>query len=224
VTFSIAARCAKTHMFGIAIASSSPAVAARCAHARAGVGAVASQNITDPALGPRILDFMAQSQPAPLALQNALRSTPFGEFRQLLVVGGQGPPAIHSGRRALGVVGAVMGQDCAAAGNLLARIDVPEAMVEAFEASVGHFGARLLRGLRAGMQHGGEAGPVRSAGLLVVRDVSWPIVDLRVDWSEQDPLAELAAIWDIFEPQIEDYVRRAVNPGDAPRFGVPGDP
>ncbi|MEY5037786.1 MAG: hypothetical protein RL472_892, partial [Pseudomonadota bacterium] len=52
MTFSLVARCAETGMFGVAISSSSPAVAARCAYARAGVGAVASQNITDPRLGP----------------------------------------------------------------------------------------------------------------------------------------------------------------------------
>ena len=45
-------------MFGVAISSSSPAVAARCAYTRAGVGAVASQNITDPRLGPFALDLM----------------------------------------------------------------------------------------------------------------------------------------------------------------------
>ena len=60
MTFSIVARCARTGQFGMAISSSSPAVAARCAHIRAGVGAVASQNITDPALGPLVLDQMEQ--------------------------------------------------------------------------------------------------------------------------------------------------------------------
>ena len=59
MTFSIAARDPATGMFGMAISSSSPAVAARCAHARAGVGVVASQNITDPRLGPKGLDLMA---------------------------------------------------------------------------------------------------------------------------------------------------------------------
>ena len=51
MTFSLVARCAETGMFGVAISSSSPAVAARCAYARAGVGAVASQNVTDPTPG-----------------------------------------------------------------------------------------------------------------------------------------------------------------------------
>ncbi|MFX8972689.1 DUF1028 domain-containing protein, partial [Acinetobacter baumannii] len=68
MTFSIAARCAKTGRFGIAISSSSPAVAARCAHLKPGVGAVCSQNITDPRLGPAALELMAMGAPAHVAL------------------------------------------------------------------------------------------------------------------------------------------------------------
>ncbi|RVC66397.1 DUF1028 domain-containing protein, partial [Mesorhizobium sp. M2A.F.Ca.ET.046.02.1.1] len=56
MTFSIVARCRRTGMFGVAVSSSSPAVAARCAYAQAGVGAVASQNVTDPTLGPKALE------------------------------------------------------------------------------------------------------------------------------------------------------------------------
>ena len=210
-------------MFGVAIASSSPAVAARCAHARAGAGAVATQNITDPALGPRILDLLARGHAAQAALNAALLSTTFGAYRQLVVVAAHGPPAIHSGEHALGLVGSSIGPEAAAAGNLLACTDVPAAMTAAFEAAGGHLGARLLRALRAGLERGGEAGPVHSAGLLVVREVSWPIVDLRVDWHEADPIGALAATWEIYAPQIDDYVRRALDPGSAPTFGVPGD-
>jgi uncharacterized Ntn-hydrolase superfamily protein len=223
VTFSIVARTATPPMFGVAIASSSPAVAARCAHARAGAGAVATQNITDPALGPRILDRLAQGVSAQAALEAALAATPFGAYRQLVVIGAHGPPAVFSGTRALGLAGTRTGVHAAAAGNLLAHADVPNAMLQAFEEASGHFGARLLEALRAGAARGGEAGPIHSAGLLVVREVSWPIVDLRVDWSDADPVAELARVWEIYAPQIDDYVRRAIDPGQAPNFGVPGD-
>jgi uncharacterized Ntn-hydrolase superfamily protein len=198
-------------------------VAARCTHARAGAGAVATQNITDPSLGPRILDSLAHGLGADDALQNALQSTTYGAYRQLVVVGAQGVPAIHSGTHALGLVGSATGSHSAAAGNLLARVEVPAAMVAAFEAADGHLGARLLRALCAGAERGGEAGPVHSAGLLVVHQVSWPIVDLRIDWNDNDPLGALAAIWDIYAPQIDDYVRRALDPGAAPSFGVPGN-
>jgi uncharacterized Ntn-hydrolase superfamily protein len=223
LTLSIVARSADACLFGMAIASSSPAVAARCAHARAGAGAVATQNITDPALGPLILSNLARGENAADALAAALRATVFGEYRQLVVIGSQGPPAVHSGEEALGTVSSAIGAHAAAAGNLLANAEVPAAMVEAFESSSGHLGFRLLEALRAGVRRGGEAGSLHSAGLLVVWEVSWPIVDLRVDWKEEDPVSELGRTWEVYAPQIDDYVLRALSPGRAPSFGVPGD-
>src|ERR1700677_565152 len=109
MTLSIAARFPEANMFGVAIASSSPAVAARCAHARRGAGAVATQNITDPSLGPQILDALEHGAGAGEALEAALHSTPFGAYRQLIVVSREGGPAGHSGAGGLGVVGAAGG-------------------------------------------------------------------------------------------------------------------
>src|ERR1700756_1742371 len=103
MTFSIAARCARTGMFGVAVSSSSPAVAARCAHTRAGVGAVASQNITDPSLGTRTLDLMRLGASASQAIEVLRSSTDFMKYRQLLVVDARGQSAIHTGSDALGV-------------------------------------------------------------------------------------------------------------------------
>jgi len=224
MTFSIVARAADAAFFGIAIASSSPAVAARCAHVRAGAGAVASQNITDPALGPLILARLAGTQSADQALKGTLEATPFAAYRQVLAIGPKGLPAVHSGARALGLVGSASGEHAAAAGNLLAHADVPAAMLAAFESARGPLATRLLAGLSAGLARGGEAGPVHSAGVLVAHQVSWPIVDLRVDWSEQDPIGELQRLWVLYEPQVDAYVQRALDPGHAPGFGVPGDP
>jgi uncharacterized Ntn-hydrolase superfamily protein len=223
MTLSIVARSPDARLFGMAIASSSPAVAARCAHARTGAGAVATQNITDPALGPFILDAMARGSGAGAALEAALRATAYGAYRQLLVIGASGPPAVHSGERALALVASSVGEHAAAAGNLLAHEEVPAAMIAGFEASQGHLAVRLLRALRAGADRGGEAGPIHSAGLLVVREVSWPIIDLRVDWRDEDPVSELERIFGIYAPQIDDYVLRALDPARAPRFAVTGD-
>jgi len=224
MTFSIVAREPDAGLYGIAIASSSPAVGARCAHVRAGVGAVASQNITDPSLGPAVLNLLSGGADAKSALEVSLSTNPHRDYRQILAIGQTGTPAIFSGKRALGTVGSASGNHSAAAGNLLSNPDVPAAMVNAFESATNDFGARLLAALRAGATSGGEAGPVHSAGLLVVRDVSWPIIDLRVDWHDTDPIAQLAQIWTIYAPQVEDYVARALQPERAPRFGVAGDP
>jgi uncharacterized Ntn-hydrolase superfamily protein len=224
MTFSIVARSPDAAFFGIAIASSSPAVAARCAHVRAGAGAVATQNITDPALGPLILARLSRAEPAAEALGAALGATPFAQYRQVLVIAADGPPAVHSGAKALGVVSTAISAHAAAAGNLLAHPDVPAAMLAAFESQGGHLAERLLTALAAGLERGGEAGPVHSAGLLVAQAVSWPVVDLRVDWSDLNPIADLERLWRLYEPQVDAYVQRALDPAGAPVFGVPGDP
>jgi uncharacterized Ntn-hydrolase superfamily protein len=87
----------------------------------------------------------------------------------------------------------------------------------------GHLAERLLAALRAGQHAGGEAGPVHSAALMVVGDVAWPIVDLRVDWADSDPIKVLGMLWDAYRPQLQDYIDRALEPTKAPGYGVPGD-
>ena len=223
MTFSIVAHCATTGMFGLAVASSSPAVAARCAHTRAGVGAVASQNVTDPSLGPRVLDLMALGASAAQAVAAVRDSTEHMEFRQLLAVDVRGRTAIHSGPRALGVWSSAEGDNVACGGNLLADAQVPAAMVGSFQASQGHLGDRLMAAMRAGLARGGEAGPIHSAGLKLVDAVSWPVADLRVDWTEDCPIAGLATLWALYKPQLDAYVTRALHPAGAPSYGVPGD-
>lgn len=223
MTFSLVARCHKTGQFGMAISSSSPAVAARCAHARAGVGAVASQNITDPALGARLLDALQAGQSAPDAIAAIVAATPYIDYRQLLAVDAQGRTAIHSGRQVLGVWGAAQAANVAAGGNLLANDHVPQALVDAFCAASGHLGDRLIAAMQAGLRAGGEAGPLHSAGLLVVDRLSWPIVDLRCDWTESCPIEAVNQAWLVYRPQIAAYVQRAENPTVAPSYGVPGD-
>jgi uncharacterized Ntn-hydrolase superfamily protein len=224
MTFSIVARCEQTGMFGVAVSSSSPAVAARCAHARAGIGAVASQNITDPALGVRALDLMRLGASASQAIDVLCGSADFMKYRQLLIVDARGQSAIHTGSEALGIRAEARNDNVACGGNLLAEVGVPEAMVTAFLASEGHLGDRLLVAMRAALQAGGEAGPVHSAGLQIVDKVSWPVADIRVDWTEDCPIAGLSSIWDIYKPQLEAYVTRALKPDFAPSYGVPGDP
>ena len=222
MTFSLIGRCAKTGQFGMVISSSSPAVAARCAHVRAEVGAVASQNITDPALGPLLLDQLAAGKPAALALAEVTTGRAYIDYRQLLVIDATGGTAIHSGRQVLGVWGQAQGTDCAAGGNLLANDSIPAAMVAAFETATGHLGDRLMAALLAGLSAGGEAGPVHSAGLKIADKLDWPLADLRIDWSET-PIEDLATAWAVYRPQMAAYVQRALDPTEAPSYGVPGD-
>lgn len=223
MTFSLVARCPDTGMFGIAISSSSPAVAARCAFARAGVGAVASQNVTDPSLGSLVLDLMQGGLTAPEAVAEMRRQSRFLEYRQVLAVDSQGRTAIHSGPKSLGIWTQAQGRDVASGGNLLANAEVPQAIVDGFLSSTGHLGDRLIAAMRAGLAAGGEAGPVHSAGMKIVDKVAWPVADLRCDWTEDCPIAALERLWQIYKPQLDAYVQRALDPRAAPSYGVPGD-
>ncbi len=222
MTFSLAAVDPDTGMSGIVVSSSSPCVAARCAHVRAGVGAAASQNVTDPRLGPKLLDLMAAGGSPADAIAGALADEPHTAYRQLTVVSMDGATAVFSGERTLGLYASCEGLGAVAAGNLLADAAVPQAMVETFGSTAGHLGARLVAALAAALEAGGEEGPVRSAGMLVADRVSWPVADLRVDWDDA-PIQRLAELWTVWEPQLSDYVTRALDPTVAPRYGVPGD-
>ncbi|MGO1120696.1 DUF1028 domain-containing protein [Rhodovibrionaceae bacterium A322] len=223
MTFSLVARCADSGMFGMAVSSSSPAVAARCAYARAGVGAVASQNVTDPTLGPLALDLMAEGLSAPQAIAEIQKRGSFIEYRQVLAVDKTGQTGIHSGPNSLGIWTQAQAENVASGGNLLANDGVPQAIVEGFLSSQGHIGDRLIAALRAGLAAGGEAGPVHSAGMKIVDKVSWPVADLRCDWSEDCPIENIATAWKVYKPQLEAYIQRALDPREAPSYGVPGD-
>jgi uncharacterized Ntn-hydrolase superfamily protein len=223
MTMSIAARDPVTGMLGIAVASSSIAVASRCANVRAGMGAALSQNVTDPSLGRRALDLMESGKSARDVIELFLREHPFMAWRQLVILPSAGAPAVFSGDRTLGVFAESVSNNCAAAGNLLATPSVPSEMTRTFEETQGHIADRLLKALRAGLKAGGEAGPLHAAGVQVADKVSWPIVDLRVDWSDH-PIEQLCALWELYQPQLDAYVQRAQFPDAAPSYGVAGDP
>jgi uncharacterized Ntn-hydrolase superfamily protein len=223
MTFSIIARCAETGMLGVAVSSSSPAVAARCAYARAGVGAVASQNITDPTLGPRGLDLMALGASAPEAVAVLKATGAYIEYRQVLAVDRAGLTGIHSGGNVLGTHAEARAENVISAGNLLSDQHIPQTIVDVFLDATGHLGDRLIAAMRAAIAAGGEEGPVHSAGMKLVDKVSWPVADLRVDWSDDCPIEALANLWGIYKPQLDAYVTRALDPTAAPSYGVPGD-
>ena len=223
MTLSIAAWDETTRQVAAAIASSSIAVASRCLHWRPGVGIALSQNITDPRLGPRLLGLLADGVEVRAALDAVAHSTPHIRFRQLGLVDSRGNTGLYTGEAVLGCFASAAGRHCVAVGNLLANEDVPAAMIESFEKSTSSFGSRVLDALQAGADAGGEAGPLHSAGLLIGGEPSWPLAELRIDWDE-DPLAAMRKGWQVYEPQIDDYVTRAYAPEDAPSYGVPGDP
>jgi uncharacterized Ntn-hydrolase superfamily protein len=217
MTYSIAARCPKSGAFGIAVTSSSISVASRCAWVGP-LGAVATQNVTDPALGTCGLALLRQGLGAGAVLRLLLAGTPEPEWRQIAVIDRYAQLAVHSGAQALPTAAVAEADACLALGNLLASPDVPARMLDAYgSAAATSFPDRLLRALEAGLEAGGETGDERSAGLHVAELYDWPVVDLRVDWHDE-PIAELRRIWNIYAPQRAAYEARARAPSTAPRF------
>ncbi|WP_433783114.1 DUF1028 domain-containing protein [Pseudomonas frederiksbergensis] len=223
MTFSIAARCPETGQFGIAISSSSIAVGARCPWLLPGVGAVSTQNITLPSLGPETLALMEQGLAPAEALDKALTRNGYSQYRQITAIDHLGRTAHFSGSETLGNHNAVSGEQCVAAGNMLADRAVISAMVEAFEHGEGQLADRLLAAMNAAIATGGEAGPVHSAAMVVVGELTWPIINLRVDWADHDPITQLQKLWDAYRPQVKDYIDRALAPDKSPGYGVAGD-
>ena len=223
MTFSLVAKCEETGMFGTAVTSSSPAVASRCSYTRSGVGAVSSQNITDPSLGNFALDLLEEGLSAKEAIVRITREKKHLDFRQILIIDKSGQIAIHSGNNSLGIFSDSFGKNVLSAGNLLANKNVTKAVVEKFENTKGDLGDRLVSALQGGLDAGGEAGSIHSAGMKISDKVSLPIVDLRCDWSDDCPVKELSQLWKIYKPQVKDYLQRALDPAKAPSYGVLGD-
>jgi uncharacterized Ntn-hydrolase superfamily protein len=223
MTFSLALTDPATGRLGMAVSSSSPAVAARCVNLRAGVGAASSQNVTNPGLGPLALGLLEAGLTPDEVAARLPEHDEHIAYRQVTVLDAQGRSAVFEGTGTLGTHAFAQAPGAVAAGNMLADPTVPQAMVDAALASTApQLEQRLLAGLAAGLARGGEAGPVRSAGLAVVADRPWLLTDLRVDDADE-PIAELSRLLELWLPQRDDYAVRAVHPEAAPSYGVPGD-
>jgi uncharacterized Ntn-hydrolase superfamily protein len=212
MTFSMAARCAKTGMFGAAVTTSSIAVGSRCPFAAAGVGAALTQHMTDPQLGPLMLERLRGGATAQQAIDAAVGATPGPEWRQLAVIDSAGRTASYSGGRVRGARAEAHGRDCVAIANIVRSEAIPAAMAKAFEANPdAPLAARLIAALEAGDAAGGEPKPLVSACLIVVHRETFPYVDLRVD-SDADPIRALRRLWDQYALAADLYVARAIAP------------
>jgi uncharacterized Ntn-hydrolase superfamily protein len=166
--------------------------------------------------------MLQKGQNANSVLSQLIETENYPEWRQVLVLDGEGESATHSGNETLGIHAARQGQDCVAGGNMLADTGVVDAMISTFEDHANELAERLIDTMEAGLEAGGEMGSVHSIGLQVADRASWPVVDLRVDWHIA-PLDELRMLWKNYRPQRDDYIARAIEPAQSPGYGVPGD-
>jgi uncharacterized Ntn-hydrolase superfamily protein len=215
MTFALLGRDPASGQLGVAVTTSDIAVGARVPFARAGLGVAVTQHRTDPRLGPRMLDLLASGCSPQEAADGAAASTAHRAWRQLGVLGADGRWGGVSGEDIWPVAALLPGDDALVVGNMLVDEGVAPAVLAGFaQAPERPLAERLIAGLRAGLQAGGETGALRSAALLVVEREPFPLVDLRVD-DAGDPLDELARLWRVYAPWTRDFVRRALDPDGA---------
>jgi uncharacterized Ntn-hydrolase superfamily protein len=192
-TYSIVARDPGTGELGAAVQSHWFSVGSIVAWARAGVGAVCTQSIAEPAYGPRLLDRLGQGEAPRDALQALLAGDDAARFRQVAVIGPSGAPATHTGEGCIAFAGHEAGDDFSAQANMMASQDVWPAMARAFQAASGPLARRLLAALRAAEDAGGDVRGRQSAAVVVVPGGGEPwrrVVELRVE-DHPEPLDEL---------------------------------
>jgi len=207
MTFSIVAMALApdgTRELGGAVATRRPAVGARIPVLRPGVGAVASQAITNPWLGYAVLDLVSRGVPTEVALPTVLAMDPAPELRQLHFVTADGQTAAHTGAGTPDWHGHATADGVSAAANHVVGPAVVGDMLRAFQATMGDLAERLLAALVAGEAAGGDARGKQSAALAVYHAEPFAYIDLRVD-DGPEPVQELRRLLALYR---EERLRR----------------
>jgi len=196
MTFSIVARDPTTGAFGIATATAGPMVGALVPHARRGLGAAATQAMTNPYLAIDTLALL-DDHPAETALRAALARDADADRRQIVVFARAGGVDGWPGPRCSPYGGHLTADGVAVAGNMLAGPAVLRDMLEGYQQSRRKCGlsASMLQALAAGAAAGGDSRGLGSAALYVQGEQAFADIDLRVDFSDNP----MAALQNLFE-------------------------
>jgi uncharacterized Ntn-hydrolase superfamily protein len=198
-TYSIVARDPESGALGVAVQSHWFSVGSVVSWARAGVGAVATQSIADPAYGPNALDLLEQGVSPRDALDRLTGEDERQAFRQVAVVDAHGRVATHTGSSCIAYAGDESGDGFSVQANMMASAEVWPAMARAFAASSGPLARRLIAALRAAEGAGGDVRGRQSAAIVVAPPEGEPwrlVVDLRVE-DHPEPLDEIERLLDL---------------------------
>ncbi len=212
-TYSIVAYDSATGDLGIAVQSKFPNVGGLVPWARAGVGAVATQSLSNTDYGEKGLELIARGATAPEAMRIIMRGDTRPSQRQVGMVDAHGTAASWTGdstfdwaggRAGGGAVGGkgqlITGHGYAAQANIMVSDATVRNMAETFERSHGSLADRLLAALVAGQAGGGDRRGMQSAALLVVRAGAGYLgstdryIDIRV-YDAPDPIKELQRLY-----------------------------
>lgn len=203
MTWSIIARDPVSGRLGVAVATYSVAVGSRCPFVRPGVGAVATQSITNRYLAVSVLDALEVTKNPRDALEQALVADEGREFRQIHVIDCAGEVAVWTGRHCVEACGHTADAGVSVAGNTLKSAAVLDAALSAWrECASLPFAERLLSALGWGGDAGGDVRGTQSAALVVIGSDSLPEIDLRIDSSAQ-PIAALRGLLDVWRATVE---------------------
>jgi len=195
-TFSIVAIDTMTDEYGIAVASKVFDVGYIVPWIEVGVGAVATQALANPYLGPWALDALEQGHTVEEALTTVLAQDSSKEDRQIGIVDKNGQAIAFTGKNTNPWAGHKTAPYVSVQGNILTGPEVIDTMLAVFLNSSGPLGERLLLALEAGESVGGDKRGKQSAALIVLRKrggyqgVDNRLIDLKVV-DNLEPVKEL---------------------------------
>ena len=221
-TFSIAARCPRTGMLGVAVSTAVPGVGGICPFVKEGVGAIATQSWVNPYLGIDGLKLLEQGLPAQEALDRLIGEDPGRKVRQIGVVDAQGRAAAFTGEDCVDWAGHQIGAGWSVQGNMLVGAATIERMAQAAQGSEPlDLAERLMIVLEAGQAAGGDKRGKQSAALKVFHEEQFPWLDLRVD-EHRNPVAELRRVFEVAKQQVVPFVKGMPSRTD-PLRGLPDE-
>jgi uncharacterized Ntn-hydrolase superfamily protein len=217
-TYSIVAYDSVTGDLGVAVQSKFPNVGGLVPWARAGVGAVATQSLSNTDYGEKGLELIARGATAPEAMRIIMRSDQRPSQRQVGMVDAHGNTASWTGDSTFDWAGGktggqpvsrsggkgelIVGHGYAAQANIMVSDATVRNMAETFERTRGSLADRLLAALVAGQAGGGDRRGMQSAALLVVRANAGYLgttdryIDIRV-YDAPDPIKELQRLYEL---------------------------
>jgi uncharacterized Ntn-hydrolase superfamily protein len=214
-SFSLIGLCGRTGQFGAVVASAGIAEAGRVGVCQPGVGAALSQHRTDPRLSRRAIALLQDGCSADETADAIQASSEHREWRQIAVLDATGRTAARTGKIVRAALSEVPADGMCAIGCGLVRTRVIASMAHSFQANTEiPLGERLMRTLEAGEEAGGLDPAARSAALLVVDRLPFPLIDLRIDWHDR-PVHALRELWERFAPLSGDYAAGALDPRHA---------
>jgi uncharacterized Ntn-hydrolase superfamily protein len=219
-TFSIAARCPRTGMLGVAVSTAVPAVGGICPFIRPGVGAIATQSWVNPYLGIDGLKLLESGLSAQETVDRLIAEDPGRDVRQLGIVDRDGNVAAHTGSGCVDWAGHVAGRHFTVQGNMLVGAATIDAMAEAAGKSEPFpLYERLMLALEAGQAAGGDKRGKQSAAIKVFHKEEFAYLDIRVD-EHRHPVAELRRVFEIAKHQLLPFIDGMPSRRD-PIGGIP---